>query len=227
VFRRSVIVLGGALLLVGLLAGPASAHVTVSPSEAVKGTDQVLTFNAPNEMDNANTTQIEIAFPTDHPIADASVLPVPGWTAKVNTVKVAKPIQTDNGTVTEAVGSIIWSGGAILPGQFQQFTISVGLPDDASSLVFKALQTYSNGQIVRWIELTTAGGPEPDHPAPVLTLTAAKQPASSADATVPKDMATSSDVNSAKTIGIIGIGLGTLGLIVAVVALVRRNKTVT
>ena len=34
---------------------------------------------------------------------------------------------------------------------------------------FKALQTYNNGDIVRWIEPTPAGGEEPEHPAPVLT----------------------------------------------------------
>ncbi len=225
-FRRALVA-GGIVAVVLGIATPAFAHVTVSPSEAVKGTDQVLTFNVPNETDNLNTTQIEIAFPTDHPIADADVQPVPGWTAKVNTVKVAKPIQTDNGTVTEAVGSIVWSGGAIEPGQFQEFNVSVGLPDDASSLVFKALQTYSDGSVVRWIELTPTGGPEPEHPAPVLTLTAAKNDASSAAATVPKDIATSSDVDSAKTIGYIGIGVGALGLIVAIVALVRRPKTVS
>ena len=225
-FRRGLV--AGSIIAVVLgIATPAFAHVTVSPTEAEKGTDQVLTFNVPNEMDNANTTEIEIAFPTDHPIAEASVLPVAGWTAKVNTVHVSTPIKTDSGSVSEAVGSIVWSGGAIEPGQFGQFTISVGLPDDASSLVFKALQTYSNNTVVRWIELTPAGGEEPEHPAPVLTLTSAPAAASSSAATVPKDVATSSDVDSAKTIGIVGVVLGALGLIIAIVALVRRPKTVS
>jgi uncharacterized protein YcnI len=227
VFRRILVVGGVAAAAVMVLAAPAFAHVTVSPEEAVKGSDAVLTFNVPNEMDNANTTQLEISFPTDHPIADASILPVPGWTATVNKVPVTKAIKTDSGSVTEAVGSITWTGGAIEPGQFQEFTVSVGLPDDASSLVFKALQTYDDGTIVRWIELTPAGGEEPEHPAPVLTLTAAKRDtgATSTSATLPKDVATTGDVDSAKTVGIIGIVLGALGLIVAIVALVRRPKT--
>ena len=37
--------------------------------------------------------------------------------------------------------------------------------------MFKALQTYSSGTIVRWIEVPVAGQPAPDFPAPVLTLT--------------------------------------------------------
>src|SRR5581483_11250795 len=64
--------------------------------------------------------------------------------------------------------------GSIPVGQYQDFQISVDpLPTDTNQLVFKAVQTYSNGDIVRWIDLTQAGQPDPEHPAPVLTLTAA------------------------------------------------------
>ena len=35
-------------------------------------------------------------------------------------------------------------------------------------MVFKALQTYSDGNVVRWIEEPVDGGEEPEHPAPVL-----------------------------------------------------------
>ena len=45
------------------------------------------------------------------------------------------------------------------------------VPDRPGPLVFKALQTYSSGEIVRWIEVPVAGEPAPDTPAPVLTLT--------------------------------------------------------
>ena len=41
---------------------------------------------------------------------------------------------------------------------------------DPVRLQFKALQTYSNGEIDRWIEDWPAGAPEPDHPAPVLEV---------------------------------------------------------
>jgi hypothetical protein len=36
--------------------------------------------------------------------------------------------------------------------------------------VFKAVQTYGDGTVVRWIEDQPKGAPEPEHPAPVLTL---------------------------------------------------------
>ena len=60
------------------------------------------------------------------------------------------------------------------PGEFDLFTISAGpLPTNTGKLTFKAIQTYSDGTIVNWIQATVKGAPEPEHPAPVLTLTKA------------------------------------------------------
>ena len=207
-----------------LMGGTAWAHVTVSPDSAPKASDAVLVFQVPNEEDNASTVQVEVAFPADKPIAGASVQPVPGWTAQVTTAPVTKPIKTDEGTVSEAVSKIVWTGGAIMPGQFEQFPISVGLPDSTGPLVFKALQTYSDGNVVRWIEVPAAGGAEPDHPAPTVQLTAATELRASSSVTMPKNVATQSDVDSAKTVGIIGVVVGAIALIVAVVALFMRRR---
>jgi uncharacterized protein YcnI len=219
-----------------LLGAPAWAHVSISPPSAVKGSDAVLSFNVPNESESASTTEVVIAFPTDHPIASAAVLPIAGWTDKIETVKVDKPIKTDEGEVTEAVSQITWTGGKIEPGQFQQFTVSVGLPDDADELEFKAKQTYSDGTIVRWIEPETPGGAEPEHPAPLLTLTAAgdaTSPSTTA-ATTPtgnggssKPLATKDDVDSAKTLSVVAIIVGALGVVVGLGAFVlgRRPRT--
>jgi hypothetical protein len=124
-------------------------------------------------------------IPTDHPIAQLLVKPVPGWTISVRTVTLSKPIVTDDGQFTQAVSEVIWSGGQILPGQFQDFTVSADpLPDGVKQVAFKAVQTYSNGDVVRWIDLRQAGQPEPDHPAPVLTLTSATALAPTTQATV-------------------------------------------
>ena len=220
-------VAGLAMGAVVLMAAPAWAHVTISPTEAPKGSDAVLAFTVPDESATASTTKIEIFFPTDHPIAEALVEPIAGWTANVTTVHVAKAIQTDAGSVNEAVKSVTWTGGHIVPGDFQQFKVSVGLPDDASSLEFKALQTYSDGTLVSWIEDPPApGAAEPDHPAPILTLTAAGDEtpattptgtgsASTTPATVPSNVATTSDVDSAKNVSYVAIGIGAVGLILA------------
>jgi uncharacterized protein YcnI len=172
--RRAAAVAVTAAALVALAALPASAHVTVSPDSLPKGSTAELTFKVPNEESNATTTQVQLQVPTDHPIAQVLPKAIPGWTVTVKTTTLATPLKTDDGTFTTAVSEIDWTGGSIPVGQYQDFQISVDpLPTDTNQLVFKAVQTYSNGDIVRWIDLTQAGQPDPEHPAPVLALTAA------------------------------------------------------
>ena len=176
---RAVLAGTAAAVVVIAMAGPALAHVEVDPSEAPKGGETRLTFRVPNEMDSANTVKLDVKFPTDHPIASVSVEPKAGWTYTVTKSKLPAPITTDDGTVTEAVSEIVWSGGTIKPGEFDEFAVSAGpMPSDVDSLKFPVVQSYDNGQDVSWIQDTVEGQPEPDHPAPVLKLTAAT-PASS------------------------------------------------
>jgi uncharacterized protein len=162
--------------VVALASLPAAAHVTVNPSSAPKGGFQVLSFNVPNEEADANTVKLEVTMPTKYPIAFVSYQPMAGWTVDVEKTTLAKPVKTDDGEITEAVSKITWTatGDGLAPGQFDLFTISAGpLPTKTSKLTFKAVQTYSNGDVVSWIQQTVKGAPEPEHPAPTLTLTAA------------------------------------------------------
>jgi len=159
------------------LASVASAHVTVNPTTAQQGSDTQVSFRVPNERDNSSTTQLEIDLPTDHPIASVETRAVPGWTSTVQKIKLAKPIITHDGQVPEIVSKITWTGGRIPPGAFEDFDVLMGpLPTDTTKLVFKALQTYDSGEVVRWIDTAPPGAPEPEHPAPVLTLTPAGGP---------------------------------------------------
>jgi uncharacterized protein YcnI len=214
----------GAIVVVAVLAlgTPAFAHVTTDPASAPKGGEITLGFRVPNEEAGANTTQFEIDIPADHPLLGIDVQPIPGWTAKIREATLNPPVKTDDGTVTQAVNQIIWvadGGAGIAAGQFQEFRILVqSLPSDTDQVVFKALQTYSDGTIVRWIDPVTAGQVEPDHPTPVLALTA-PSPASSGTG-----LAKQSAVDSARTVGIIGVVLGALGLLVAIVAIATRPR---
>jgi uncharacterized protein YcnI len=163
-------------LVVALGATAAGAHVSVQPISAPKGGFEILSFSVPNEEVAANTVTVQVNLPTKYPIASVSIQPKPGWSTVVKKSKLAKPVQSDDGEVTEAVTQITWSAtdGGLKPGEFDLFTISAGpLPTNTNQLVFKAIQTYSDGTTVSWIQQTVKGTPEPDHPAPVLKLTAA------------------------------------------------------
>lgn len=169
----------GLILLAGAV--PASAHVRVTPDSAAPGGYSKLTFRVPDELPDSSTVKLEIVLPEDQPVASVSVKPLPGWTVTTQKRTLSTPLTTGDGKVTTAVSRIVWTGGKIQPGQFQEFDVSVGpLPDKDGSMVFKALQTYDNGQVVRWIDPPAADGTEPEHPAPVLRLV---KPADAAGAT--------------------------------------------
>ncbi|MFE0877357.1 YcnI family protein [Streptomyces smyrnaeus] len=220
-----------------LVAGPASAHVSVDPKEAAKGGYSTVNFKVPNEKDDSSTVKLEVTFPTDHPLASVMPQPVPGWDIKVDKKKLDKPIEMHGEKITEAVSKVTWSGGKVDPGQFQQFPVSMGqLPEDADRLVFKALQTYDNDDVVRWIEEPEEGAAEPENPAPVLKLTAddsgdgAAATGSSADdakgtektaAAADSDSASTSDT-TARVLGVVGIVVGVAGVAFGVLAGRRR-----
>jgi uncharacterized protein YcnI len=232
------IVFGGLVVaLIGLLAAPAWAHVSVSPSEAPRGSFTTLTFQVPNETEDANTTKVEVQFPQDHPIADASVQAIPGWNVVVTKKALETPITTDEGdSLDEGVNTVTWTatGDGIKPGFFEQFKVSVGLPAEGDTLTFPALQTYDNGDVVRWIGVETTPGEEPEDPAPTLTLTEAGEDDHGATATtVPaaSDGGASAaaindaqdDADTAKKIAVVGIVVGAGGILGAFAALLRKR----
>jgi uncharacterized protein YcnI len=173
--RRLILSAVLGLGLVALVAGPAAAHVTIDPGSARKGSITKFSFQVPNEKDNASTVALEVTFPADHPIASVSVLQKAGWTFAIEKQPLPKPIKSPfGGEVSEAVSKITWTGGQIPPGAFDLFTVNAAaLPKNVNQLEFKASQTYSDGEVVQWIEPTVKGGAEPEHPAPVLKLTKA------------------------------------------------------
>lgn len=184
--RRRIRLIGAAAALAAslvlLATGVAWAHVTVNPKSAVKGSYTVLTFRVPNEMTNADTTELDVQLlqNPNAPIPSVSVKPVPGWTATVTNQKLPTPVKTAKGEVTDAASVIKWTGGTVKPGEFQEFEISAGpLPSNVDQLIFPAVQIYSNGQTVRWVDLPTQNGPEPEYPAPVLTLVSSGAPTDS------------------------------------------------
>ncbi|MGW4551690.1 YcnI family copper-binding membrane protein [Streptomyces violaceorubidus] len=248
--KASRIAAAGAVSGIAVLAlsAPAFAHVSVQPEgPAAKGGYAVVDFKVPNERDNASTTKLEVSFPTDHPLSSVMPQPVPGWKVDVTKAKPAKPLESHGKQITEVVTKVTWTadGKGVEPGYFQKFPVSIGaLPEDADQLVFKAIQTYSNKEVVRWIEVPQEGQEEPDTPAPVLALTAAEDDAhgaaGSSDAKADDAGAaaqntaaetSASDSGSgdgsdttARVLGIVGIVVGAAGVGYGVLAGRRRGS---
>jgi periplasmic copper chaperone A len=212
---------GSAIAAAGVvLCAPfASAHVSVTPASVQPGSTTELTFRVPNEEAGAATTRLTVQIPTEHPIAQLLARPVAGWTVSVRTTRLDKPLVTDDGTFHSVVSQVTWAGGRILPGQYQDFSLSADpMPDVPTTLVFKALQAYSNGDVVRWIDVPQPGEPEPEHPAPVLTVAKASTSSGSMDA-MTQNGSTSGSGGSA------GKGVAWVALVVAVVAAVLAGSS--
>ena len=223
--RRLLVAVGAALaLLLVPFAGPAAAHVTVQAPDAQQGGFTKLTFRTPTERD-VPTTQLEIAFPEDQPLAYVNVKPHAGWTYQVTKAAPTQPFEAFGEPVEEVVSRVVWTadpGMGINAGEFDEFEVSAGPLPEAESMVFKALQTYANGEVVRWIEEPVEGGEEPEYPAPVLELApAGEQPA---ETTETQTVAARSADNTATVLGAAGLAAGLLGLLLGGLALLRTRR---
>jgi uncharacterized protein YcnI len=213
-------ILGAALAAPLVLAATAGAHVTLQPEEAPAGGFTRLDVRVPNERDNADTTKVVVQFPPG--FLSVSTEPVPGWDIKITKRKLDKPVEQFGEQVTEEVGRITFSGGSIGPGEFQDFGLSLGVPDKAgSTLTFKSLQTYSNGEVVRWI-----GPPDSEEPAPQVKLTAAEDEGGGAAAPAQQQQAAGGDGDDdggSDTLSIIALIVGIAGLAAGLAALFLRG----
>lgn len=209
--------------LIGLLAfampAGAAAHIRVQPEEVEAGAYTVLYVNVPNESRNLATTKVVVEFPPG--FTYALYRPVAGWAGEVKMTKAGKSI-IGGRTVPAGVDRVTWTarqpGAEIQPDQFEEFPIAVQIPDTAGeAFTFKAMQTYENGEVVRWV-----GGPNSREPAPQVLVTAAGEGQGTAvgeDATPEEN---SEDDNDGLVIAALIVGL--LGLLAGAAALVRSLK---
>ncbi|MFG3701506.1 YcnI family protein [Micromonospora sp. NPDC047620] len=227
----AALALGAVATAVLGFAAPASAHVTVNPQEATQGGYGRFAFRVPNESDTASTTKVEVVLPENAPVGSVSTMPVPGWTVAVEKRKVDPPIEVHGSQLTEAVAKLTWTAtgnAGVKPGEFQEFPVLMGPLPQVDTMVFKTLQTYSDGNVQRWIEEPTPGGEEPESPAPVLTLTAASPSAAPTGGAAPAQADDNDDdaegVGLATGLGIAGLVAGAGGLLLGGLAYARSRR---
>ncbi len=228
---RLAAALAGAVVV--LVPSVASAHVTVSSTDAAQGGYGKLTFRVPNESDTAATTRLTITFPTDTPVVSIRTQPKPGWTAKVAMTKLDEPVEVGDLTVTEVVGSVTYTatGDGIGVGEFDEFQLSGGPFPEAETLTLPTKQEYADGEVADWSEVAT-GDEEPEKPAPTLALAAASEDGHGAHGAA-SDEADGAADDAAEASGdgdgsdALARGLGAAGLLVGVVGValaLRENR---
>ncbi len=200
----------------------ASAHVSVSSSDAAPGGSGTLVFRVPTESEAAGTIALSVELPADTPFRSVRAGYLPGWTVELERSALPEPVEIDGFTLTEAVTRVTWTAdattvaaGGVGPDQFGLFEVRVGpFPESGGTYAFPATQTYSDGEVVNWNEPSNSDGSEPEHPAPELTLAADESSTSASDA---------SDT-TARWLGGIGLAVGVIGVATAVVALRRKSS---
>ena len=199
-----------AAVAAALLAPSAAAHVTLNPETVPADSFSRFAVRVPTER-GVPTVKVAVRIPEG--LTFVSFQPKPGWTRTVQMVKLVKPVTVEGETVTERVGTVTWSGGKIGPGEFDEFGLSAHVPNSPGrELIFPAVQTYSNGEVVRWI-----GDPSADEPAPRVKLeAAAPESAASATSTTASEESEGDDgddrANLALGFGIAGLVAGLAGL---------------
>ena len=125
---KTLVLAAGASLI---LAAAASAHVTLNPGNAPADSFSRFALRVPTEED-VPTVKVSIQLPAE--LEEVGFQPKEGWT------------RTQNGRV------VTWSGGQIGVGEFDEFGLSIHVPNTpGETLTFPATQTYANGKVVRWI----------------------------------------------------------------------------
>lgn len=160
-------------LCAGLItAAPAFAHVGVETDNARPGAEATVTVHVPNESESADTTKVEVQLPEGFAFVRA---------------------KSQRGWKVSAQGNVVTiAGGTIAPGDDRDFALVVRNATEPGEYTFPAIQTYSNGERVRWI-----GAAGTDKPAPDLVVEGKPVAGSGSSPTEPAAQETASPAASA------------------------------
>jgi len=214
--KLKIVLAAFAAALVAVPAAP--GHVTLNPGEWEAGGFARFAVRVPNERPNASTVEVTMQFPEN--VISASFEDVPGWERSVEMVPLDEPIEEEGEEpVTERIGSVTWTGGQVEPGEFVEFGVSFQVPEDATgALLFPTAQTYSNGEVVRWIDPSE----EAESPAPRVTVLSAAEgedPATTTETTTTKEQAAEATGGGGSGDDD-GDGMATLALVLGIAGLV-------
>ncbi|WP_254406952.1 DUF1775 domain-containing protein [Streptomyces sp. GMY02] len=156
VLRRCGVTVAAATVVVAAGAGPAAAHAEVTASDPRALAENVtLNFTSEAERSEAGIKELRIVLPQGIAPDTVALKEAPkGW------------------KLTATADGYTVGGAALAAGTDAEHSITVRQLPDAKSLVFKTVETYSDGDVSRWIEVP-GDGEKAENPAPVLELKAA------------------------------------------------------
>jgi uncharacterized protein YcnI len=236
--KRTAAVIAATTALV--LPATAQAHISLHPNTIPAGAFATLDVRVPGEQEGAYVTKVDVLFPPG--FVGVGYENVPGWSTKVVEAKLATPLKENGETINTDVAQVVWTWtgplGRVNNGQFINFPLSLAIPDDTAgrALEFRTVQTYSNGQVVHWIDPSLTA----EHPAPRINVTAkggviedvageeagpaaGQTPTGSASTPAPASAPAASG-GASESLGVAALVLGALGLLAGLAALLATRR---
>ena len=241
--RFTILLAAGALIP----AASAQAHISIHPNTVPAGAFATLDVRVPGEQAGAHVSKVDLLLPPG--FTDVDYEGIPGWSVHTIERKLTTPIEQDGEKIDSEISQLVWTWtgplGRVDNGQFIQFPLSVTIPDQDSGkpLEFRTVQSYSDGQVVHWIDPSL----EAEHPSPRINVTGkggvvedvagdeagpqAGQSAGGAGAgssaplgAAPAAAATGSGGGASKGLAIAALVIGALGLLLGSLALIDSRR---
>lgn len=144
------------------------AHIVLEQKTATAGSYHKATFMVGHGCDGSPTTGIEIEMP--EPMAVVKPMPKTGWQLSTQSAPLAVPMSLHGRPIAEAVSRVLWKGGPLADGHYDEFVLLLQLPQRKGPLHFRVVQICEQGRS-DWVEIPAAGqSGRLKLPAPVLEL---------------------------------------------------------
>jgi periplasmic copper chaperone A len=135
---------------------PAFAHTIADPNEGVAGAYLRTAFRVTHGCKGSPTVAVTIRIP--EAVVQAKPMPKPGWTIEIKTRPLDPPVDSGHGfKIRSAVTEVTWRGGPLDNAHFDEFVVSLRLPDGpAQTLYFPTTQICEQGRN-EWTEIPKEG----------------------------------------------------------------------
>lgn len=168
-------VAGLAALLTLCATAPTMAHVTANPRTAPAGSYFRTALRVGHGCEGSATVALRVTVPDG--IYTIRPQMKPGWRITIRKSPLPAPVDIGHGhSISEKIDWIEWRGGPLPDAYFDEFGLSMKLPDTAAgtaagtAIYFPAVQECEEGTR-RWIEIPAGDGAHLKDPAPSVTLT--------------------------------------------------------
>ena len=138
-------------------ASPASAHVSLENRQATIGASYKAVFTVPHGCAGSATIKIRVQIPEG--VIAVKPMPKAGWSVEAISGKYAAGYDYHGKKLSEGVKEVVWSGGKLPDGHYDEFVISTFLTGGLkpnSMLYFPVVQECEQG-VSRWIDIPAQG----------------------------------------------------------------------